>query len=465
MRRVLAALSAVLLVVFVAGYAVADVLDRVPGVLTRAEPIPSGLLPMPAPAPQSPDPVGPAPVASALDNTLSPLLADPALGRDTGVVVRDALTQQVIWSQGADEPRVLASLQKILALPLLSRLLPLDQPMHTVAVAGAGSGEVVLVAGGDTLLATGAGDPAAVVGRAGLGDLAAQVAAAAPAGPLTVRLDTSYARGPRILPSWDPADVAGGFTRGIAQIGLADLRPVDGVVPRVETDDDTLAAFAEALRVRGREVTVPPRGSDLAPSTPVVPTKDVLGSVASAPYVDVIDLAVATSDNALVENLVRQALIIGKYEFPPSGETGGPVTQLLKDFGIPTDGVQLTDASGLGPGQRAPLSAIDAVLGTAVGTEDLPLRRLVAQLPIAGVNGTLHDRFTGDDVTWAVGIPRAKTGTLSGVSALAGTTVDAEGRLLTFAVVANRVPPNAGTKAARAALDRFVAALTACGCR
>ncbi len=61
---------------------------------------------------------------------------------------------------------------------------------------------------------------------------------------------------------------------------------------------------------------------------------------------------------------------------------------------------------------------------------------------------------------------RAKTGTLTSVSALAGVVHDSDGRLLAFAFVADEVAPGDGpTTAAEAALDRLASILARCGCR
>lgn len=65
--------------------------------------------------------------------------------------------------------------------------------------------EIVLVAGGDSLLGPGKGDPDAVAGRAGLRDLAEQVATALKARgttDVTLYVDETYAAGPTTAPTW-----------------------------------------------------------------------------------------------------------------------------------------------------------------------------------------------------------------------------------------------------------------------
>ena len=73
-------------------------------------------------------------------------------------------------------------------------------------------------------------------------------------------------------------------------------------------------------------------------------------------------------------------------------------------------------------------------------------------LPLAGRTGTLHKRMRG---TRASGRCRAKTGTLSGVTALAGYCEAPDGDTVTFALLMNRV----NVLAARRAQDRIAALL------
>jgi len=85
---------------------------------------------------------------------------------------------------------------------------------------------------------------------------------------------------------------------------------------------------------------------------------------------------------------------------------------------------------------------------------------VAAGLPIGGLRGTLSDRFGSSA---ASGLVRAKTGSLSGVTSLAGTLVDADGRQLLFVVLADQTPAG-GQYAPRVAIDAFVQRLVGCGC-
>ena len=87
------------------------------------------------------------------------------------------------------------------------------------------------------------------------------------------------------------------------------------------------------------------------------------------------------------------------------------------------------------------------------------LAALVDGLPVAGFSGTLALRFVAGLPRTAAGVVRGKTGTLTGVSSLAGTTTVA-GRPVVFVVMTDRVPAGA-TLQARDDLDRFAAVLSA----
>ena len=74
---------------------------------------------------------------------------------------------------------------------------------------------------------------------------------------------------------------------------------------------------------------------------------------------------------------------------------------------------------------------------------------------MAGRDGTLADRMKG---TAAAGRCHAKTGTLTGVSALSGYCYNRSGRKFAFSILMNSVRD---TYAARAAQDRIAALIAA----
>jgi D-alanyl-D-alanine carboxypeptidase/D-alanyl-D-alanine-endopeptidase (penicillin-binding protein 4) len=93
--------------------------------------------------------------------------------------------------------------------------------------------------------------------------------------------------------------------------------------------------------------------------------------------------------------------------------------------------------------------------------ENPDLRPVLTGLPVAQFTGTLDDRFDSRRAADAAGVVRAKTGTLSGVSSLAGFVVARDGNTYGFAVLADEI---VDAEAARAALDEMAAALAGCGC-
>jgi D-alanyl-D-alanine carboxypeptidase/D-alanyl-D-alanine-endopeptidase (penicillin-binding protein 4) len=353
-----------------------------------------------------------------------------------------------------------ASTAKLLTSAAALDVLGPQTTLSTRVVTGATADEIVLVGGGDALLGKGLNDPDAVVGHAGLTTLAKRTAASLRAAGQTtvaVRLDDSIFSGPRISPRWASTDVAQGYVAPIAPIAIKAGSIGEGAYPRRSPDPAMSAAstFADLLdkqpgiRVTGSVARVKAQKD-----------ADVLGKVESAPLGDVVEHVLQHSDNTVAEVLAR--LVARATERPATfADAGVAVLDRIALLGVPVDGAKLTGGSGLGSGSVLSTRTLTGVLAAASSTEHPELRPLLSGMPIAAATGTLSERFDEKDDRAAGGVLRAKTGTLTGVHSLAGSVVDADGRLLIFAVLAG----GKNQTVARAALDDFASKLATCGCR
>jgi serine-type D-Ala-D-Ala carboxypeptidase/endopeptidase (penicillin-binding protein 4) len=495
-RRIRGGLAALgVLVVAGGGYLTADVYDLVPGVLTlertpatagtavRSTPgsapsLTATRVPVPSAEASALAPLGvaggaaPLPSRSGLTAALAVAFADPGLGSSVGLTVRDASTGAHLLDVSAQVPRIPASTAKLLTATAITSTMDPARTFSTRAVLGAGVGQVgrvgqvtdvILVAGGDTLLSPDRGNPAAVAGRAGVADLAEQTAKSLRAikgrdvTHVRLNIDDRYASGARYAPGWAPADISAGLTGTVAMLGLSTQRSAPGRAGSTDPALSTARVLSRALTARG--ITVAPViGRAVSPEG-----APDLGVVQSAPTADVMALALEDSDNTLTESLARQGAVQAGRS-TSFAEVARWVKETVAAKGVAMDGVSLIDTSGLSRGTLIPVRALGDVLSLAAGGHYPVLQDVVAQLPVAGLTGTLAGRFDKGSAHSAAGIARAKTGTLTGASGLAGTVVDKDGRLLTFAILADKVSPGVGTLTARAALDRFVATLASCGC-
>jgi D-alanyl-D-alanine carboxypeptidase/D-alanyl-D-alanine-endopeptidase (penicillin-binding protein 4) len=325
--------------------------------------------------------------------------------------------------------------------------------LATKVVAGANPGEVVLVGGGDPTLSRTAPSKT-YPGAATMVDLATQVRAAVPAAtPITrVVVDSSLFTGPLTAPGWAPGDAPSSYAAPVTATAVDGARTSPGSVGRSGAPGtDAGAALADALGVPGASVALgtAPQGAK------------TLGTVRSAPIERLVEQALSMSDNMLAEALARQVAIA--RHLPASFEgSAQAVTAALTQAGVDVTGVALVDGSGLSRQDRIPAGVLARVLRASADGTLGNAADLLSGLPVAGYDGTLADRGDSDPKT-VPGTVRAKTGTLLGVHALAGTVVDADGRLLAFALLANNAPGS--ESAAEGALDVVATELARCGCR
>lgn len=476
--RLLAVLAAVLvIVVAVAGLAVlrpgplagwlgGDGAGPSAGART-AEPAPAEVL-------AGADPNAPAPTPDGVRAALEPLVAAAALGERVNVSVEDVATGKVLYGRGQDTPTVPASVTKLATgVAVLAARGPAYR-IPTRAVAGPNPGEVVLVGGGDPTLAVDRNG--FYPGAARLDDLAAQVRKAlGGTAPTKVIVDSSLFTGEVYGPGWDADIPTGGFGAAITALTTDGARrdpeaarktfdDTHGAAERVPQPDLTAGRqFAKLLGLTDDAAEVK-RGAAPTASGAAAPAPGTeLGKVESLPMVRLVDIMISDSDNVIAEYMARQvALAKGK---PASFAGGAAATdQVLGELGLPAAEIDLADGSGLSRTNRISPSLLTDLITLAGNGSHPELAAIFGGLPVGGWSGTLGDRYQESGTKAGAGVVRAKTGTLTGVNAIAGLVTTADGRLLTFAVLTDRAP--AGTlDATREALDRISSALAGCGCR
>jgi D-alanyl-D-alanine carboxypeptidase/D-alanyl-D-alanine-endopeptidase (penicillin-binding protein 4) len=379
------------------------------------------------------------PAPGLVRTALASAVAARGLGGRLLARVVDAQTGVVLYDRNGSTPAAPASTAQLLtAAAILAVHKPSDRFATTVL--GTADGTIVLVGGGDpTLSAVAKGRPPPYEGAARLTDLVAQIERA----KVTVKrivIDDSLFVGPSVSPDWVPSDLGTSYGSGITAVMTDGGRPSPTAIAR--SVDPDLAAGAELAAALGDATLPVTRGV-----APVGARR--LARVESAPLSDLITEMLQTSDNTIAEVLARQVAVAEHVPASFRGATAA-IRTVLARLGVQVGGDML-DGSGLSAADRVSPAALVAVLRLVVGAGPP-----AAALPVGGWSGTLAERYNRGGAAKLAGQVRAKTGTLSGVSSLAGFVHDRSGRLLLFSFDADRA---LSTSAADAALDGIVVAL------
>ncbi len=323
-----------------------------------------------------------------------------------------------------------STLKLLTATAALARLGP-DHRFTTRAVMDP-SGNLVVVGGGDPLLAT----PEHIAfehSQARFHD--------APATPLTALADAIVAAGVhqvsallvddhvhetlRFLPGWKPVYTQEG------DVGSLGALAVDG---GFDEPNDTVASADPALTAGARLASLlAARGVTVANGVQraddPVTGRDV-GHVDSPPLSEIVGEMLTSSDNFTAETLVRDVAVGQGGSGAATTDAGTRiVVHEMTVLGVSDADLAMHDGSGLDP---ADLVTCETMLGVIELSSQPRFAAVDKGLAVAGRTGTLAERFVGGPLA---GKLRAKTGSIAGVVGLVGVIDGADD--LHFAFLAN----------------------------
>ena len=397
-----------------------------------------------------------------LQTQVDQLLAPAHVGAEGSaascLMVRERGRTIVVHNGGLDV--LPASTMKVLtATAVLATLKPTDTFTTTVRAAapiaaGVVQGDLWLVGGGDPIMAT-KGYLATFRRQPQIATSFEQLADNVVAAGVThvvgaVVADERLYDVLRGVPTWKDSYQSSGEVGQLSAMAVNDgFSQVDGKgIWRISTQPALAAGDLMAALLRERGILVDGVTRVAAATDPVasVAAPIDVARVQSPPMVQVLNEMLSESDNTTAELMVKHlGLVVGG-----EGSTAAGVVAMraaLTKAGLPVDKLVFFDGSGLDRGDRVSC----ALLATAV---ELAPPELISGLPVGGESGTLAGRMRADNVRGRI---KAKTGTLNGVSALAGVA-EANGTQLQFALVLNKLGP---TTPGRTVGDELAALLVA----
>jgi len=238
----------------------------------------------------------------------------------------------------------------------------------------------------------------------------------------------------------DPAEFAAGLfrqlleKRGIVIYGQQRTR---------HTDLASLSTFTVTALAPARGGAEPSRALQNQPL--------VLASHESKPLMEDVRVINKVSQNLHAEILLR---LLGREKGTAGTVEGGleVIRGFLNNVGVPPDQYVFYDGSGLSRQNLVTPAAVVVLLRYAA--QQAWGASFRDTLPVAGVDGSLAERFTDEDVQGRV---RGKTGSLGGVKTLSGYATTGRGEEVAFSILTNNL--NLPSKRVTDAIDDVVGAI------
>ena len=327
---------------------------------------------------------------SAITNLFSRITAGSALA-DPSVIVIDQLTGEVVFQMNSNSPRKPASVMKIYTAAAALTYLKPDQRFTTSVWLGIEKKSIVIQGSLDPWFSLNS-DQAKKMGRTSLPRIEYNsLSALRDANKGSIRNSTIYY-----------SDL---YSKDVAYIkSFYKKRGINATMVKVNSLE------AQALS-----------------------TERILTSE-SPELQKILAFTLTWSDNLLAERIARLASRAAGHSLSDKG-VAQTFAEMLDDLGVDHKGLVIRDASGLSRENRVTANQVSQLLIKI--RSDSRFAPLLSGLPISGLTGTLKKRFV-ETAPEAIGLVKAKTGTLNGTTNLAGY-VEAGDREYIFVIIADRL--------------------------